>query len=144
MAPIGEGFFLDLRTGECIPIHEHRHAVQANPVRYRVTPGEIADKCRDGILKLVLSFGFVRVRADREWVVAEFDAPLDEALPIIRGFLAEHGFIGHRRVRIRDHRRRRQLECTADAFLSEQTSPEDWNKMRMTASSESRGRKGQK
>ena len=124
--PNGEGWFIDLKNGEHIRISEHRFAVVADPVRYRVTPDEIAGKCRDEILSLVLSRGFVRVRADREWLVAEFNAPASEALPVIKGFLEENGFVGYRQLRIRDHLQRRQLECMASELLNSRFREDQW------------------
>jgi len=115
--PNGEGWFIDLRTGEHISIHEHRHAVVADPARYRVTPEEIAGKDRKHIVGLALERGFVRVRADKGWLVAEFNAPQGEALPQIERFLADKGFVEYRQLRIRDHRLGRQLECTAAEFF---------------------------
>ena len=102
--PNGEGWFIDLRNGEHIPIHEHRQAVLDDPARYRVTAAKVTGKNRSEVLGLVLSRGFVRVRADKSWLVAEFNAPEDEALPHIRQFLRDKGFVGYRRLRLRDHR----------------------------------------
>lgn len=124
--PKGEGWFIDLRNGEHISIFEHQLAVRQNPARYRVTPEEIAGKQRADIVGLALRRGFVRVRADKERLVAEFNAPADEALPHIQRFLRDKGFIGYRQLRLRDHRIGRQVECTADEFLNDSLSPEDW------------------
>ena len=95
-------------------------------MRYRVTPDEIAGKCRDDILSLVLSRGFVRVRAAKEWLVAEFNASADEAMPLIRQFLQEKEFVGYRQLRIRDHLQRRQLGCMASELLDGQLAEDRW------------------
>ncbi|MFW6106726.1 MAG: hypothetical protein ACOC8H_01050, partial [bacterium] len=78
---------------------------------------------------LALERGFVRVRADKGWLVAEFDAPPEDALPQIERFLLDKGFIGYRRLRIRDHRVGRQLECTAAEFFDGPPGPERWVRM---------------
>ena len=127
--PKGEGWFIDLQNGEHIGILEHRYAVIGDPARYRVTPEEIAGKDRSEILRLTLSRGFVRVRADKEWLVAEFNAPEDEALPLINGFLLDKGFVGHRQLRLRDHREHRQLDCTADELLDSLPAAGKWQAM---------------
>ena len=113
MAPIGEGFFLDLENEEVLHIHEHMYAVLDDTARYRVLPEEVSGKDREAVLRLVMKRGFVRVRGDVHRVVAEFDAPLATALPVIEKFFREYGFIGGRPVCLKDHLLGRELSCPA-------------------------------
>jgi hypothetical protein len=124
--PAGEGWFIDLATGEAISIQEHQTAVKADPARFRVTPGEVEKSDRDVVLGLVYSRGFVRVRADEDWVVAEFDAEESAALPAIRGFFEQKGLAGGPHVCLHDHRLGRTLHCTVQRFIDGQVGPSDW------------------
>jgi hypothetical protein len=97
--PAGEGWFIDLRSGRAIDIDEHATAVAKDPARYRIRPCEIrgliptAPAHRARILRLAFKRGFVRVRADKGRVVAEFDAA-DHARVVRRidRFLKAKGF----------------------------------------------------
>ncbi|MBW1779099.1 MAG: hypothetical protein JRJ54_16190 [Deltaproteobacteria bacterium] len=77
--PPGEGWFLDLETGEDISIFEHAKAVLEDPRWFRMDPaavtGMVLPRDRRKILMLALSRGFVRIRAFRGDVVMEFDHP---------------------------------------------------------------------
>jgi hypothetical protein len=109
--PQGEGWFLDLTTGEAIPIHEHAFAVVENPRRFGLDPREIAglDPVRDriAILRAALKRGFCRVRAHHDEVSIEFDFPnRRRALDRIRSFLRKQGFGAFVILVIHDLRRR--------------------------------------
>ena len=134
--PIGEGWFIDLHTGEYIEIAEHLSAVRADPSRYRVEPEEVRHGDRERALKLVLSRGFVRVRADKHRVVAEFDAERPTALPLIEGFLRDKGFVNARPVCLHDHRLGCSLRCTAGQFLNSRGCQQHWEEWDMNTGGE--------
>ena len=77
--PLGEGWFIDLETGEFIAIYEHARAVLACPDRYRLKKEDVAGihPVRDRIvlLRKVLANGFVRVRFHKNDLVIEYDFP---------------------------------------------------------------------
>ena len=128
--PTGEAWFIDLQTGEVMPVFEHEGAVRANPARYRVTARALLGQERCGVLRQVLARGFARVRADKHVVVVEFQWPRRRACGVLRDFLQTHGFIGRRPVRLQDHLQRRNLQCLAEEFLSREVPPEHWEPWR--------------
>jgi hypothetical protein len=93
--PLGEGWYVDLTTGQAIQVYEHAHDVMQNPQKFRVNPKEIAGlqptvpADRDKIRRLVLHRGFARVRAHGASVVVEFDVKVEDAVPVVIPFLTE-------------------------------------------------------
>lgn len=93
--PLGEGWYIDLNTGQAVKVYEHAHDVMENPKKFRVHPKEIAGLIptnptdRDIIRRLVLKRGFARVRAHGSSVVIEFDMKAEDAIPMIIPFLTE-------------------------------------------------------
>lgn len=93
--PLGQGWYIDLTTGQAIPVYEHAHDVMQDPKKFRVNPKEIADLIptvpadRDKIRRLVLHRGFARVRAHGASVVVEFDVKVEDAVPVVIPFLTE-------------------------------------------------------
>lgn len=70
--PMGNGWFMDLRNYELIPITEHFYDVLANPKRFRLKPSEVNRKSRDKTLINVLKHGFARVRMVNPGMVEDF------------------------------------------------------------------------
>jgi len=71
--PIGEGWWLNYRTDESVPIYEHWEAVQADPHKFGVADldAETLDKNRQGTLEAVLKNGWIRVRSHKGSTVYE-------------------------------------------------------------------------
>ncbi len=100
--PTGEGWLIDARTGEVIPVPEHEWAVRSNPERFRVRAGEMEGRDRRELLALVFQRGFIRVRWDERGVVFEFHGGRKAALRLIGRFLLDHGAGPYTHVRIND------------------------------------------
>ena len=94
--PLGEGWYIDLNSGQAIPVHEHAHDVAQNPKKFRINPKEIAGlqptvpTDRDQIRRLALKRGFARVRSHGSSVVVEFDARIEDAVPMVIPFLTDN------------------------------------------------------
>ena len=71
--PLGEGWWLNTRTDESVPIVEHWEAVKADPSRFGVAhlDPQMLETDRDGTLLEVLKKGWVRVRSWKGDVVYE-------------------------------------------------------------------------
>ena len=100
--PTGEGWFIDARTGEVLPVAEHKSAVRSNPQRFRIRVDEMAGRDRRELLALVFRRGFIRVRWDKRGVVFEFHGGREVALRLIHRFLVEQGAGPYTPVRIHD------------------------------------------
>lgn len=94
--PLGQGWYIDLTTGQAISVYEHAHDVTQTPKKFRVDPKEVAGliptspEDRDKIRRLVLHRGFARVRAHGNSVVVEFDVKTEDAVPIVVPWLVEN------------------------------------------------------
>lgn len=87
----GEGWWIDLNTGEALPVAEHTKAILNNPRRFRLDPREIARNIRgtarpDSLIELALKQGFARIRAHGS-VVVEFNHKLEDVAAIVIPFL---------------------------------------------------------
>jgi len=100
--PVGEGWFLDMRTGRALSVREHETAVRADPHRFRIRPEEVEGKDRAELLTLVFKRRFIRVRWDKSGVVFEFHGGRKRALRLIRRFLLAHEAGPYTPVRIND------------------------------------------
>lgn len=95
--PLGEGWFIDLSTGEFIPVDEHAYDVWHAPKKFRINPKEIAHlqpaqpADRYKIVRLALQKGFARVRAHGRTVVVEFDDPrIEDVVMMTVPFLTDN------------------------------------------------------
>ena len=95
--PLGEGWYIDLATGESISVDEHAYDVMHEPQKFRIDPKEITDlpptapADRDRIRRLALKRGFARVRSHGNSVVVEFDYPkLEDAVSMVIPFLTNN------------------------------------------------------
>ncbi len=94
--PLGEGWWLDLRTGRAFPVDEHAHSVCSRPRQYRLRPEDVEGlvpgtrKDRDVLRRLAVRKGFARVRYHKGIVTVEYDAPAPRrALARIGEFLSD-------------------------------------------------------
>ena len=124
--PRGEGYFIEIKTGEVIPIYEHLADVQSRPKRYGLTseeikpsrPGMPREEVRCEVLRRVFRNGFIRVRTDGDGTVFEFDSAGARAIRVIRRFIRKKGLVGHHRVRINDLGLSRSVEATGREILT--------------------------
>lgn len=87
------GYFVHVRTGEVIPIHEHASSVVECPEQYGLTGEEVAglsaSRDRREILEAALLQGFIRVRHTTHFVSIEFMTQWLETLECIAQALDE-------------------------------------------------------
>ncbi len=121
--PIGEGFFISALTGEVVPVHEHAHEVKTDPERFGLSPADVEDllpanpKDREALVRMAMKKGWIRVRADRARIVAEFDwSPLDDVLAYLIPWLAEN-YGPLTRVELHDMARRKRYEGTVEELV---------------------------
>jgi len=85
----GEGWFIDARNGEVIPIVEHKIAVLSAPARFRVTAQELRGLDRSAILLRVFRQGFIRVRDHVGQVTFQFWGDVEKSSAAILKFCAQ-------------------------------------------------------
>lgn len=112
----GEGYFLEIKTGDVVEIYEHYRNVVSNPSRYGLTDADITPDRKETLVK-VLRNGFIRVRAQKSQIVFEFDWDDTQAIPVIIRFMKKMGFIGGRWVTINDLNRGTSDQSTASEFM---------------------------
>lgn len=123
--PLGQGWWLDLKSGKAIEIDEHAYFVKANPKMFGVNPKDVADLLpssendRRKIVLMTMARGFARIRTHgRIEVHIEFDwANLDDAMFEIVKF-SDENFGNSTYLEIHDLYRRKQYEGRLETFLS--------------------------
>jgi len=123
--PYGEGWWLNLNTGEAIPIHEHASEVVTNPKKYGLKPSDFKDMSpwnqadRVKIVKKAMANGFARVREAKSHIVFEFDySNFDEAVVRIVDFLKKAGFGEYATIEVHDIRNpKKNFEATVGELL---------------------------
>ena len=132
--PLGEGWWIDLTTGQAIPVDEHAYAVLQNPTRYRLDPKLVKGKMPSAptakdtmeLRRLAMKNGFVRVRAHGASVVVEFDYPkLEDVVAILVPFLTNQ-FGPHTWVAFHDVTRNKQY---ADVTVQNLEDPDFVNQL---------------
>lgn len=118
--PVGEGYWVSAISGEVLPVYEHAHEVATNPERFGLRKADVAGllpaspKDRERLVRKAMRKGWIRVRADRARVVAEFDwSPLDDVLAYLIPWLSEN-FGPLTKVELHDMARRRHYEGTVE------------------------------
>jgi hypothetical protein len=96
--PLGEGWWLNLDTGEAISIYEHASEVTSNPKKFRLKPADVKGfishdpEHRRELLKKVMRKGFGRIRESKSFLVFEFDYSFDDAMVRLIDFLRDKGY----------------------------------------------------
>jgi hypothetical protein len=77
--PMGEGWWLNVRSGKTVEVFEHLNAIMTNPRQFGLTSADLAQKPqepaethRERILTLVMQKGWIRVRSYRGYNVFEY------------------------------------------------------------------------
>lgn len=124
--PLGEGWWLDLRTGQSVYIDEHASAVSSDPKRFRIDPKEIkglnpfVQKDREEIVRLAMAREWARVRGHKGFVVVEFDrSDLEDSVLTIATFLKDQGFGDFTTVELHDIHRGKQYSDTLKNLIAE-------------------------
>lgn len=122
--PLGQGWWLDLKSGKAILIDEHAYFVKANPKMFGIDPKAVADLMpssendRRKIALMAMARGFARVRAHGIEAHIEFDwSNLDDAMFEIVKFMDEN-FGNNTYLEIHDIYRKKQYEGRLETFLS--------------------------
>lgn len=87
--PLGEGWGLNIKTGETIKIYDHFSAVKENPEKFGLK--EVVGK-RKQVLRQVFKNGWMRIRSHWRRVVFEFDDETINAMNFVHSFLRDHSF----------------------------------------------------
>lgn len=115
---MGEGWFINIYTGESVGVGEHMQAVKDNPGKYGLSPEDITD--RENTLLRVLRNGWVRVRRHKAEAVFEFDSSDPEkAMRTIQEFMLEKGIIKYAYVRINAIRQHKSTSGRAKDIISD-------------------------
>jgi len=110
--PLGEGYWLNARTGEEIEVWEHAKTVLENPTKFGLHPDAVSDKSqavyakdpgmRRQLLTDVMKRGWIRVRSYKGRNVFETAGVNDDALYSILEFAQAHNMWDNDRVLIND------------------------------------------
>ncbi len=128
MAGRGEGWFIDARNGEVIPIIEHKTAVLMNPARFRVTAEELRGLDRAAILLRVFKQGFIRVRDHVGQVTFQFHGHADDAVQAIKNFCAQRYGMSDTLLVLQDFERQTQAMCKAREIGAGPLAWEPWTR----------------